>query len=469
MKMMIKNTTLLLGCSTFLSCLASSFSLSAKSNTPNIVLIMADDMGYADFGCYGNTINKTPHIDRLAEKGMKFTDFHTNGAVSSPTRAALMTGRYQQYYGIEGVITAANHRKTGLDPSATTIAKLLRANNYETVIYGKWHLGYQKKFNPIHLGFDQFVGYVSGNIDYFSHIDQEGYEDWWHQDQLHPEEGYTTHLITDYAERYLKQKHDKPFFLYLPFEACHGPWQGPNDEAIRLIKEGKYETYDGRKDIKTAYREMVESLDECVGRIVKTLEENGLSDNTLVLFFSDNGGAKLSDNSPWSGYKGSLLEGGHRVSFIAHWPQQIKAGSVSNETIMSMDILPTLCEATSTPLEGVFDGHSFLSVLKSNDMMPERILFWRTGNAVCARQGSWKLTLNRKTGHGSLVDLSVDVKEKNNLWNQYPEKIESLRKAIEQWEAGFKEVKQFSDRSIPGGAMDTGVSWQLIVENSQIG
>ena len=151
MKMMIKNTTLLLGCSTFLSCLASSFSLSAKSNTPNIVLIMADDMGYADFGCYGNTINKTPHIDRLAEKGMKFTDFHTNGAVSSPTRAALMTGRYQQYYGIEGVITAANHRKTGLDPSATTIAKLLRANNYETVIYGKWHLGYQKKFNPIHL------------------------------------------------------------------------------------------------------------------------------------------------------------------------------------------------------------------------------------------------------------------------------------------------------------------------------
>ena len=167
---------------------------------------MADDMGYADFGCYGNTINKTPHIDRLAEKGMKFTDFHTNGAVSSPTRAALMTGRYQQYYGIEGVITAANHRKTGLDPSATTIAKLLRANNYETVIYGKWHLGYQKKFNPIHLGFDQFVGYVSGNIDYFSHIDQEGYEDWWHQDQLHPEEGYTTHLITDYAERYLKQK-----------------------------------------------------------------------------------------------------------------------------------------------------------------------------------------------------------------------------------------------------------------------
>jgi arylsulfatase A-like enzyme len=441
----MKITTFNLLGTSILSCLTFSSSLRANNNNnPNIILVMVDDMGYGDFGCYGNKVNQTPNIDRLAEKGMKFTDFHTNGAVSSPTRAALMTGRYQQYAGIEGVITAASHRDHGLDPSSITIAKLLRANNYETVIYGKWHLGYPVKHNPIYLGFDKFVGYISGNIDYFSHIDQEGYEDWWHQDKLHPEEGYTTHLITDYAERYLEQKHNKPFFLYLPFEACHGPWQGPNDKPVRGIKNGTYEKYEGRKDTKVVYTEMVKSLDDCMGRIVESLRKTGLEENTLILFFSDNGGSSLSCNAPWSGGKGSLLEGGHRVSSIAYWPKMIKAGSVSDETILTMDVLPTLCEATSTTMEGVFDGESFLQTLISGKKMPERTLFWRTHNSVCARHGDWKLTIDIKSGKTKLVNLSTDIKEKKNLCDQYPNKVRGLQNEIKQWEKGFRNIKQLS-------------------------
>lgn len=441
--MAIKNVKLVKA--SLLTCLmAPTCIINAQNTTPNVVLIMVDDMGYADFGCYGSTVNKTPNIDRLAKNGIKFTDFHTNGAVSSPTRASLMTGRYQQYYGVEGVITAANHRKCGLDPDAITIAKLLKSNNYETVIYGKWHLGYAVKHNPIYLGFDEFVGYVSGNIDYFSHIDQEGYEDWWHQNKLYPEEGYTTYLITDYAERYLKKEHYKPFFLYLPFEACHGPWQGPTDKPVRGITNGKYENYPGRKDTKTAYTEMVETLDECMGRIITTLEETGLDKNTLVLFFSDNGGANLSNNAPWSGHKGSVLEGGHRVSSIAYWPGKIKAGSVCDETIITMDVLPTLCEVTSTPMNGIFDGYSFWPTILSGKKMPERTLFWRTGNATCARHGKWKLMMNRKTGECILIDLSTDVKEENNLMDQYPGKAKSLLNAIKKWEKNFEDIEQFS-------------------------
>lgn len=426
------------------SCFSTNAIARPSTVSPNIILIVVDDMGYSDFGCYGNKINKTPNIDNLAKGGVRFTDFHTNGSVSSPTRAALMTGRYQQYAGIEGVITAANHRNCGLNPETITIADLLKANNYETVMYGKWHLGYQVENNPIHYGFDEFVGYVAGNVDYFSHIDQEGYEDWWHQDKKIKEEGYTTNLITDYALKYLQKKHDKPFFMYLPFEACHGPWQGPNDKAIRHIINGKYKVSEGRKDIKNVYKEMVKSLDENIGRIIEGLKVTGLDENTLILLFSDNGGAHLSNNSPWSGGKGSLLEGGHRVSSIVYWPGVIKSGQVSDETIMTMDILPTLCEVSSTPVKGNLDGISFWKVITKQEKMPERLLFWRYNGKVCVRQGDWKLTLNHKNKNTILVNLSEDISEKNNLASKYPQKVKELTEAILNWEKNFENIKKQS-------------------------
>lgn len=421
-----------------------SLSAANEQAKQNVILILVDDMGYSDLGCYGNTRINTPNIDKLAAEGMKFTDFHSNGPVSSPTRAALITGRYQQCFGIEGVITAASHREKGLDPNTTTMADIFKSNGYETIMYGKWHLGYDVKCNPRNYGFDDFIGFVAGNVDYFSHIDQEGYEDWWHQGKLKIEDGYTTELLTDHTVKYLEKKKKKPFFLYLPFEAPHAPFQGPNDTPVREYINGEYVTHSGRKDIDVAYKEMIESLDDCVGRIMLTLKEQQLDENTIILFCSDNGGTKYADNGPWVGYKSTLLEGGHRVPAIAYWPGRVAKGSICHETLLTMDMLPTLCEATNTPMTIDSDGESFLQTMLNGTPMVERTLFWRYANSVVARNGRWKYTLNRKTKVGKLIDISVDFKEAKDLSSQYPEIVESLREDIEKWESQFEGVDKQS-------------------------
>ncbi|MCK9343938.1 MAG: sulfatase-like hydrolase/transferase, partial [Massilibacteroides sp.] len=252
--------------------------------------------------------------------------------------------------------------------------------------------------------------------------------------------------------------HDKPFFLYLPYEACHGPWQGPKDKAFRKAKynennelvdptigeqtKNKHKSFEESKE---TYTDMVEALDYCVGRILKAVEQNGLSENTLILFFSDNGGAKMSCYAPWAGWKGSLLEGGQRVSSIAYWPKKIKANQVSDEMILTMDVLPTLCEVTSTPMNGTFDGVSFLQTLIGGKKMPDRTVFWRTQKQVCARQGKWKLLLDRNTQKGQLVDISTDLKEEHDLWKQNPKIASKLLKAMQEWENKLAQIKQFSE------------------------
>lgn len=421
--------------------------IESSSDKPNIVLIVVDDMGYGDFGCYGNKNHKTPNIDRLAAEGARLTDFHTNGVLSSPTRAALMTGRYQQYNGIEGVVTAANHRDCGgLSTDAPTIAKIVRNGGYQTAIFGKWHLGYAPRFNPIHHGFDEFIGYVAGNVDYFTHIDQAGFEDWWKNDNKHPEEGYTTDIITNHALQYINTHTDKPFFLYIPYEACHSPMQGPGDKPQRIMVDGKMKTIkSSRRDFSTIYKEMVESLDYNVGRIMQTLKEKGLDDNTLVLFFSDNGGSRFSCNAPWSGGKGSLLEGGHRVSSLARFPGHIKPGTVSAETIITMDVMPTICEVAGISLNGTkHDGVSYWKTLTENRKMPERSLFWRTASGITVRKDNWKLTTDRDYTNPVLIDLESDPKEKSNVAEANPIILQQLLKEIKEWDKNFVNIKQFT-------------------------
>ena len=204
---------------------------------PNMVIILADDLGYGDLGTFGGWI-PSPHLDALAKSGLKFTDFHSNGVVCSPTRAALMTGRYPQRAGIPGVIVAALEGKThndGIQDAEWTLAEALRDKGYATGLMGKWHLGYQKPFNPTRHGFDQFRGYISGNVDYFSHIDQAGVEDWWHDEKLEAEEGYSTHLITKHAVDFIVENKNRPFFLYVAHEAPHYPFQGPHDKPLRTL------------------------------------------------------------------------------------------------------------------------------------------------------------------------------------------------------------------------------------------
>ncbi|MEN8248297.1 MAG: sulfatase [Bacteroidota bacterium] len=407
---------------------------------PNFIFIMADDLGYGGISCYGNKTINTPNLDKMATEGIRFTDFHSNGAVCSPTRAALMTGKYQQRTGVNGVITAANHRHTGLSLDEITIAEELKKYGYTSGIFGKWHLGYPKEHNPSLQGFDEFKGYVSGNVDYHAHIDQEGYPDWWRDTTLITEEGYTTDLITKYGIDFIKKNKDKPFFLYLPHEAPHAPYQGRNDNVVRKAGVSKTRV-PGADSLPDIYKEMVEVMDEGIGNIFSTLKETGLDKNTIVIFCSDNGANKYGDNGGLNGNKGSVYEGGHRVPAIAWYPGKFDAGIISEQAVLTMDILPTMLDIIGESPGGEnIDGISVKDHLFSGKELPERDLFWSAPGKDAVRSGGWKLvSIRRKGNHRiQLFNIEEDVSEKNNLFDEYPEKVEQLQKKLEEWK---KEVK----------------------------
>ncbi len=406
---------------------------------PNFVIIMADDLGYGDLGCYGSRSIPTPNIDALAAAGMRFTDFHSNGAVCSPTRAALLTGRYQQRCGIGGVVTAARHRHTGLDLEETTFAEALKTGGYATAIFGKWHVGYAPEFNPVHQGFDRFRGYVSGNVDFFSHIDQAGYEDWWEGAELAPEEGYTTHLITRHGVDFIREHRGQPFCLYLAHEAPHYPYQGPGDKALR-VKGDPGKIAGAREDVGNAYREMVVEMDKGVGEIVAALRDHGLEGETLVMFFSDNGANSKGSNGALRGHKGQLWEGGHRVPCVAAWPGVIEPGTESRVTAMTMDVFPTLLECAGIGAPAALDGVSLLPVLKGGELAP-RSVFWQTGRAAAVRRGKWKLVLGGRGGGGGaeLYDLGADLGERDPVDDAA--KRAELGAELEKWRATWEGVE----------------------------
>jgi arylsulfatase A-like enzyme len=406
---------------------------------PNIVLIMADDLGYGDLGCYGNAEISTPNIDALAAEGLKLTDYHSNGVVCSPTRAALLTGLYPQEAGIEGVVTAKSHRSVGMSLDHLTLSEYLKEKGYQTAIYGKWHLGYLAEYGPINQGFDFFAGFVSGNVDYFSHIDQEGYEDWWINQELKSEEGYLTKLITDKGVDFIRNHQDEPFFLYLPHGAPHYPYQGPEDQAERSI-DGSFDVLGSRENKATAYKEMIESLDEGVGRIMRALEEENLLNNTLVIFCSDNGATvNVGSNEPFRGQKGQVYEGGHRVPAIFFWKNKI-INSVSDQLVMSMDIFPTIVEILGEEKNQVkdfsglsIDGLLFADSVQASDT--QRMVFWRFKGRLAARKGPWKLILDGDMQ--SLYNLEKDPAESVNLIDEYPEKYRELKNSLEEWKANL--------------------------------
>ena len=403
---------------------------------PNVVLIVADDMGYGDCGCYGSRSVATPHIDALAARGLRFTDFHSNGAVCSPTRAALLTGRYQQRSGIEGVITAVDHRHVGLPLEETTFADLLKGNGYRTALFGKWHLGYERRFNPSRRGFDVFHGFVSGNIDYQSHIDQTGQEDWWADSDLVSEDGYTTDLVTEHGVRFIQQNSDTPFCLYLAHECPHYPYQGPMDAAFRT--PGNPEPVEGpRQDQGQAYIEMMECMDAGVGRIVDTIHSCGLDENTLIFFFSDNGPAGPGSAGPLRGGKGTVWEGGHRVPAVACWPEVIPAGTQSDMPCMGMDLFPTMMAMTNTEIPAglQLDGDDLIGVMSGKPGPVDRTLFWRHGNQKAVRQGRWKLVVDGEDGAGPyLFDLDCDLAESKDLASVHSGTVRELQDKLAMWE-----------------------------------
>ncbi|MFD2832629.1 sulfatase [Gramella sp. AN32] len=414
---------------------------------PNIILIMADDLGYGELSSYGSEKVNTPNLDKLAAQGVKFMDFHANGPVCSPTRAALMTGKYQQRTGVEGVITAANHREVGLSLDEITIAEELKKQGYVTGMYGKWHLGYAEAFNPTYQGFDDFVGFVSGNIDYHSHIDQEGYLDWWNNREIADEPGYTTDLITRYGKQFLKEnnpdKTGKPFFLYLSQEAPHYPIQGRNDKFLRKEGSGKFLRKIPKDSVQIIYTEMIESMDEGIGEIMSTLAMEDLDKNTIVIFCSDNGTAgSRGDSGGLRAAKTSVYEGGHRVPAIIRYPGKIKPGSVSDATVMTMDFLPTFLDfANGEPSGEDIDGISIKKHLLNAEDLPERDLFWSFNGRSAMRSGNWKLVeLPEETDTiYELYNLEQDLAESNDLSSDNQDKVKEMKQKLADWKTEVRK------------------------------
>ena len=311
---------------------------------------------------------------------------------------------------------------------------------YKTALFGKWHLGYNVKFNPTKQGFDEFRGYVSGNVDYHSHIDGAGMEDWWKNDEKVPEEGYSTDLITKHAIRFMEENRNRPFCLYVPHESPHYPYQGRQDKADR--SPGNPEPMLGsRSDRTKAYKEMIEAMDEGVGEIVRTVRRLGLERMTFIFFCSDNGATGPGLNTLLCGKKGTMWEGGHRVPAIAYWPGKIKPGMITHETAMTMDIFPMMVTVAGTTIpEGLnFDGVNLSPVLFEGKPLPDHTLFWRWRGQKAVRKGPWKLVITKvkrkkKGSEIELFNLEKDLCEQENLKDIYPDKTLELTSELAKWE-----------------------------------
>lgn len=415
--------------------------LARQEPAPNFVLIVADDLGYGDLSTYDGWV-PVPHLDRLAAQGLRFTDFHSNGPVCSPTRAAFLTGRYQQRAGIAGVLYADPQRPEhadGLQASELTFARLLKQAGYVTGIMGKWHLGYEPQYNPVHHGFDEFHGYLSGNIDYFSHVDQAGALDWWHNLEPLEEPGYSTHLITRHAVDFIRRHARERFCLVVAHEAPHAPYQAPYDDprGFRIPGQARASQRLSPVEIRTRYRDMVIELDRSIGEVIRVLEELKLAERTLVFFFSDNGATPEGSNKPLRAHKGSLFEGGHRVPAIAWWPGQISPGRTTDQLAAGFDLMPTMLElaGVSLPAKHRLDGISLVPVLFRGEPLPARRIFWGYQGRVAMRDGPWKYVRGEAEldGQPGLFRLDQDVSERENLASRYPARVKSMEAATREW------------------------------------
>lgn len=438
---------------TYFFCLAyscfPSFVFAVKSNgkdqlsstsLPNFVLIVIDDLGYGDIGIYGNKIHHTPNIDRLAKEGLLLTDFHSNGSVCSPTRAALMTGQYQQRAGVEHAI--GFNEEEGMPLEKITIAEMLRERGYKSAVFGKWHIGHVNHFGPNDQGFDHSV--VSNNTpDYHSHISREGEYDWYVNQEIAKEPGYLTDLVTKHAVRFIHENSDHPFFLFVSHPAVHFPFQGPGDPPHRTEGKTWHDTKYGplpESQYRRAYREMLEAVDQSIGKVIEALDEIDQRNNTLIFITSDNGAYSwVGSNFPYKGQKGDLFEGGHRVPAIVNWPGHIDAGRISDVTTMTMDIAPTLMSLAGVPNPDnvIFDGIDLSPVLLGNGDIPQRLLFWRFNNpydhtkSFAVRDGGWKYVESDNNKY--LYYLNSDPTENNNIIDYYQNKAFQLKAAYQKW------------------------------------
>jgi arylsulfatase A-like enzyme len=413
----------------------------AEAAKPNILLIVGDDLGYADLGCYGCKDIRTPNLDRLAEQGVRLTDFYASAPVCSPTRASLMTGRYPQRFGFELAI-GYREKSRGLPAKKASLPYLLQKRGYATALYGKWHLGYEKQFGPNAHGFDDFFGFLGPDLDYYTHLTALGEAGLYANAKLTEEKGYMTDLITEHALAYLKQNTEKPFFLEVAYSAAHFPFQAPDRPDDRRTLR----TYGPEIGTRGDYVKMVERMDKGIGKLLAALDESKRSKDTLVIFLSDNGGERLSDNGPFFHGKGTLWEGGVRVPCILRWPGKLPPKTVSRQPAIVMDLTASILAAGGASLpEGGLDGEDLAPLLSAKKPARERTFYWRLPRPneyfgqMAVRRGRWKYVYDRETE--LLFDLEKDSSERRNLAFQHPEELRALRTAMIEWERQLLAVK----------------------------
>ena len=410
---------------------------------PNVVLILMDDLGYGDLGSYGAPDARTPNIDRLAREGVRLTDAYANGAVCTPTRAALITGRYQQRVGLEWVLTGGpNDRDLGLAPTGNSLPALLKSNGYATALVGKWHLGWKPEFGPNAHGFDEFFGFLSGAHDYYGADSASGGGESGLYENTTPvaPNGYLTDEFTRRAVNFIGRRGSTPFFLEVAYNAAHWPFEPPDRPPPKgaAARQTLYQSPDDSAPAtRQDYVRMLERADEGVGQILRALERRGLTRNTLVIFTNDNGGEWLSRNAPLFHRKGTLWEGGIRVPLILRWPGRLPAGKVSSQVAITMDLTATILGATGTRAPESYhpDGVNLLPMLRGDEPVRERQLFWRVTNANrqqrAVRSGRWKLLVDG--GALLLFDLDRDPGERNDLAARHADRVRELNRMLSDW------------------------------------
>ncbi len=412
---------------------------------PNFLFIMADDLGYADLGCYGGRpaaggasfASCSPSLDRLAREGLRFTHGYANSCVCSPTRFALMTGRWQHRLrgGADEPIRSNTRGDAtlGLPPAHPTLPSLLRDAGYATALVGKWHLGYPPHFGPLRSGYQEFFGSLSGGMDYFTHRDSAGHHDLYDGETESHRTGYLTDLISDRAVEFVGRQRDAPFFLSVHYNAPHWPWLTREDEAEARRIEKLYH-FDGGS--LATYLTMIRQMDEGIGRILRALAKARAERDTLVVFTSDNGGERFSDTWPLVGKKMDLLEGGIRVPYIVRWPTKVRPGRVTAQPAITMDWVATFLEAAGVaphpdyPLDGV----SLLPVLRNPSKTFARELYWKMlyRNQQALRDGDWKYL--SVEGDEFLFNLAGDERERANHARRDPGRLAAMRARYRAWD-----------------------------------
>jgi arylsulfatase A-like enzyme len=395
---------------------------------PNIVIILADDLGYADLGVQGASDLLTPHIDALAREGVRFPNGYVSGPVCAPTRAGLLTGRYQQRFGFEFNAPEARAADYGLPPGEATLAERLKAAGYATGMVGKWHLGFRPELTPPRRGFDEFFGFLSGMRSYFP---RERADPILRGETPVEEPEYLTTAFGREAASFVERNRTRPFLLYLAFNSVHAPLEATDADLARFPDVAP------RK--RRTYAAMVASMDDAVGTLLKKLRETGLDEHTIVFFLSDNGGPTRETsarNRPLKGRKGQLYEGGIRVPFFVRWTGRLRGGRVYEEPVIALDVAATALAAAGVEMPRGLDGVDLLPHLDGRKAQPPHdLLYWRYGEQGAVRAGEWKLLLRR--GEEELYHLGRDAGEEKNLVAEEPERARALRAAYAEWTRGL--------------------------------